>query len=92
VHGEVLPPRYARNYVKYLLKNTRPMMHVNQVMVRVEMDYLCDHMVIGSFVGVKPSSLAFEAWLTNLNNLVGEGKMLFHDMLKRGFSRLRLMG
>jgi hypothetical protein len=49
------------------------MVHVNQVVVIVEMDYLCDHMVIGSFVGVKLSSLAFEAWLANLNNLLGEG-------------------
>ncbi len=67
-------------------------MHVNQVVVTVEMDYLCDHMVIGSFVGVKLSSLAFEAWLANSNNLVGKGKMLFHDMLMRGFFMLKTNG
>lgn len=65
------------------------MVHVNQVVVIVEMNYLCDHMVIGSFMGVKLSSLAFEAWLANLNNLVGEGQMLFHDMLMRGFFMLK---
>jgi hypothetical protein len=64
------------------------MVHVNQVVVTVEMDYLCDHMVIGSFVGVKLSSLAFEAWLANSNNLVGKGKMLF----MRGFLMLKTNG
>jgi hypothetical protein len=68
------------------------MVHVNQDVVRVEMDYLCEQMVINSFIGVKLPSLAFKAWLTNFNNLVGEGKMLFHDMLNRVFFMLKIDG
>jgi hypothetical protein len=66
------------------------MVHVNQDVVRVEMDDLSDHIVIGIFVGVKLSSLAFKAWLANFNNFVGEGKMLFHDMLRRGYFMLKI--
>jgi hypothetical protein len=54
------------------------------------MDYLCDHMVITSFVGIK-SSLAFKASHLS-NNVIGEGKMWFDYILKRGFFMFEIDG
>jgi len=54
---EVLPVRYSYSYAEFLLKETRWQIKVNQKVVKVEMAYLRDHIMIVSFVRERQSSV-----------------------------------
>jgi hypothetical protein len=75
-----LPQGYSRNYVGFLLKDSKRVTQVNQDVVKAEMAYLHDHTNIISFIEKKPSPNAFNVWLVFLNQKV-RGKVLFNCSL-----------
>jgi hypothetical protein len=52
--GEELPEGYSRSYAGFLLRNQNREVEVDQDVVRQEMDYLVQFVVIASFIGGKP--------------------------------------
>ncbi len=55
--GEVLPVSYSCSYARFLLKEIRWQIKVNQKVVKAEMVDLRDHMMMASFVREKQSPL-----------------------------------
>jgi hypothetical protein len=60
--------------------------------VKANITYLKDHMVITSFVGKRPSSLALNFWLTYVNNKIEDGQVGFNYTLGKGFMLLKTNG
>lgn len=75
---------FSRNYASYLLKDSKWTIQVNQDVVKAEMAFLYDHIVITSFVGkLDPLLWHLYYWLANLSQKVGGSKMLFDCNLGR---------
>jgi hypothetical protein len=59
--GEELPPGTFRNYAGFLIKDPTKEIEVDEQAVEEETTKLRSRMVIGCFVGRKPTALEFEA-------------------------------
>jgi len=59
---EVLPVSYSYSYARFLLKETRWQIKVNQKVMKAEMAYLWDHMMMVSFVREK-TFIAFNCFI-----------------------------
>jgi hypothetical protein len=61
-----LPEGYSRSYAGLLLRNQQREVEVDQAIVRHEMEYLSQFMVIAFFLGRKPSKVQMSTWLAQL--------------------------
>jgi len=68
------------------------MVQVNENVVKIKMAFLYDHIIIASFVGIRPSPMAYNSWLANLNQKIRGGKMLFDYNLRRRFFMFKIEG
>ncbi len=82
---------FLHNYKGFLLKESKWIVQVSQNVVKMEMNYLQDHSII-TFVGDKLSHLAFNAWVTFLNQRMRGGKLLFDCSFGRGFFMFKIDG
>jgi len=81
---DILLLGFSHNCASYLLKDSKWTIQVNQDVVKVEMAFLYDHIVITSFVGkLNPLLWHLYYWLANLSQKVGGSKMLFDCNLGR---------
>jgi hypothetical protein len=83
--GEELPEGYSRSYTGFLLQNQNREVEVDQDVVRQEMDYLAQFVVIASFIGGKPPEHMLQQWLSHLQTLVSGTLTLGHNMGKGFF-------
>lgn len=68
------------------------MVQVNENVVKIKMAFLYDHIIIASFVGIRPSPMAYNSWLGNLNKKIGGGKMLFDYSLQKRLFMIKIEG
>ncbi len=83
---------FLHNYKGFLLKESKWIVQVNQNVVKMEMNYLQDHSIITWFVGDKLFHLAFNTWVTFLNQRMMGGKALFDHSFGRGFFMFKIDG
>ena len=75
--GKKLPEGSSRNYVGFLIKDNKREIEVDEEVVEEETAKLHSKMVIGCFIGRKPSALEFKAWLVALNTKLQGGSACF---------------
>jgi hypothetical protein len=86
--GEKLPKGSYYKYIGFLIRKNTRIIEVDEATVEEETTKLKSKMVIGCFVGKKPSALEFEAWLVALNAELNGGSVVFSHFEGRGFFSL----
>jgi hypothetical protein len=86
--GEKLPDGTSRNFAGLLLKNASREIQVDENLVEAEITRLRSRLLIGCFVGRKPSALEFEEWLVGLNAKLEGGSVCFSHYEGKGFFSL----
>jgi hypothetical protein len=83
---------FLHNYKGFLLEELKWIVQVSQNVVKMEMNYLQNHSIITWFVGDKLFHLAFNTWVTFLNQRMRGGKVLFDCLFWRGFFMFKIDG
>jgi hypothetical protein len=94
--GEKLPEGSYRNYVGFLIHENTCIIKIDEAnrfhwssnYCRFPTIKLKSTMVIGCFMGKKPSALEFEAWLVALNEELNDGSAVLSHFEGRGFFSL----
>jgi hypothetical protein len=84
VPGKELPASFSCSYAGFLLGNQDREITVDQNVVKQEMDFLSQFIVIASFIGGCPSEQMLTLWLIQLQVRI-EGAVALGRNLGRGF-------
>jgi hypothetical protein len=86
--GQKLLEGSYRNFAGFLIRDSAREISIDESIVDAETARLRSRMMIGCFVGKKPTALEFEDWLVNLNEELGDGSVWFSHYEGKGFFSL----
>lgn len=86
--GETLPEGFSRNYAGFLLRDMKREIKVDQNVVKEEMEFYSQFVVIANFIGGKPNEQALHQWLVPLQSQV-KGALSLGRQLGRGFFSIK---
>jgi hypothetical protein len=79
-----LPEGYSRSYAGFLIHNHHREISVDQDVVKQEMDYLTQFVLIVCFIGGSPPMAAIPQWIKQLQNKI-KSSLSFRRPLGKGF-------
>ena len=83
--GEILPTNLERSFSGFLVRKEAIKFTVNTNKLLARIDVLKDQLLIGKFVGPKPSPHAMKLWIQALNHEIGENALWLCRNVGKGF-------
>ena len=83
--GEILPTNLERNFSGFLVRKDAITFKVDPLKVNARIARLKEQLLIGKFVGPKPTLQDMEQWLQALNQSLGENELTFCMNVGKGY-------
>jgi hypothetical protein len=87
--GEILPANLERNFNGFLVRKDAVTFKVDPQKLNARIAILKEQLLIGKFLGPKPSSQDFGKWLQALNQEIGDSALSFCMNVGKGFFFLK---
>ena len=87
--GEILPSNLERSFSEFLIRTEANQFKVNKEMLLARIEELKDQLLIGKFVGSKPSPQAMKLWIQALNQKLRGNALSLCRNVGKGFFLLR---
>lgn len=79
-NGEILPPNMERSFSGFLVRKDAMKFRVNTQKLLARIEMLKDQMLIGQFIGPKPSPQEMRLWIQCLNQELRGSTLTFVEM------------